>query len=109
MNEREPVVYISGPITDVPRYCEAFAEAEDDLVASGFIPLNPSRLPGGMSNEQYMTINIAQINVADAIYFLPGSYKSAGAMLEHHYASYIGKPTFHNIKELKGHFKEANQ
>ena len=87
MNEREPVVYISGPITDVPRYWEAFEEAEDDLVVSGFIPLNPARLPRGLSNEQYMTINIAQIHAADAIYFLPGSYKSAGAVLEHHYAS----------------------
>lgn len=102
---RKPVIYISGPITGVERYWEAFEAAENKLQAAGFAPLSPAWLPGGMSNEQYMTINIAQIHAADAIYFLPGSYKSAGAVLEHHYASYIGKPTFHNINELKEFFE----
>lgn len=85
------VFYISGPITGVERYWEAFEAAEDALVAQGHIVLNPAKLPDGMTKQQYMLINIAQITAADVVYFLPGWQASEGARLEHAYCEYIGK------------------
>ena len=85
------VFYLSGPITGVERYWEAFEAAEDALVTQGHIVLNPAKLPDGMTKQQYMLINIAQITAADVVYFLPGWQASAGARLEHAYCEYIGK------------------
>lgn len=85
------VVYISGPITGVDKYWEAFEDAEEKLEALGYIALSPSRLPLGMTNEQYMTIDLAMINAADKVYFLPGWENSRGATLERAYCEYIGK------------------
>lgn len=95
------VVYISGPITGVPRYWEAFEKAEDDLSAAGFIPLSPSRLPEGLSNEQYMRIDLAMIDSADAVLFLRGWSGSKGACLEFEYSRYTGKPIADCILMLK--------
>lgn len=85
------VFYISGPITGVERYWEAFEAAEDALVAQGHAVLNPAKLPEGMTKKQYMQINFAQIDAADVVYFLPGWQASAGARLERAYCDYIGK------------------
>jgi len=88
---KKSVFYISGPITGVERYWEPFMAAEEALVAAGHIVLNPAKLPEGMTKQQYMLINIAQITAADAVWFLPGWQSSAGARLERAYCDYIGK------------------
>lgn len=108
--EREPAVYISGPITGVERYWEAFEEAAHELIAAGFIPLSPAWLPEGLTEAQYMEINLAMLNAADAVYFLPRYRESRGAMVEYRYAKYIRKPNTGDIEELKKlFFKEAKQ
>jgi hypothetical protein len=89
---KNQVVFISGPITGVPNYWEAFERAEDDLTALGYIPLSPSRLPGGMSEAAYMRICLAMIDSADAVLFLPGSSSSLGANCEREYCRKTGKP-----------------
>ena len=100
MGEKK-VVYIAGPISGVEKYWEAFEKADDALQAAGFIGLSPSRLPWGMTREQYMRICFAMLDSADAVLFLPGSYNSQGAMLEYNYCGYIGKPCVHSIEELR--------
>lgn len=85
------VVYISGPITGVEKYWEAFEKAEEMLEGMGYIALSPSRLPQGMTDEQYMRIDLAMIDAADAVYFLPGWENSRGAKLERAYCEYTGK------------------
>lgn len=90
--ERKKVVYIAGPITGVENYWEAFEQAEEDLDSLGYIPLSPSRLPKGMTNEQYTRIDFAMIDSADAVLFLEGWERSEGSCLEYQYCKYIGKP-----------------
>lgn len=98
---QKKVVFISGPITDVPRYWEAFEKAEDELTARGFIALSPSRLPYGMTNAQYSRICLAMIDSADAVLFLPGYGGSHGATVEYKYVRYAGKPHGTSINELE--------
>lgn len=98
---KKKVVYISGPITGVKKYWEAFELAEDNLTAAGFIPLSPARLPAGLSKAQYMRIDLAMIDSADAVYQLPGWACSNGAFLECGYCGYTDKPTAESIGELK--------
>lgn len=99
-------VYIAGPITGIKNYWEPFEKAEDVLSGMGFTVLTPTRLPGGMSNAQYMRMCLAMIDAADAVLFLPDFDISAGARLEMAYCNYINKPavvTFAGIEvELAG-------
>lgn len=102
------VIYIAGPITGVPRYWEAFEDAEDELIALGYIPLSPAHMPSGLENEKAMRICLAMIDVADAVLFLPGSLRSRGASLEHRYCEYTGKPWARGINELEEALKNGS-
>lgn len=85
------VVYISGPISGVENYKAPFDVAKGHLEELGYAVLNPAELPEGMTKEQYMRINFAQIDAAHVVYFLPGWQNSRGATLERAYCEYIGK------------------
>lgn len=100
MNSKK-VVFISGPITGVNKYWEAFEKMEDELIALGFIPISPSRLPEGLTEAQYARINLATIDAADAVIFLSGWPHSRGARLEYEYCGYTNKPIFDDPMRLK--------
>lgn len=84
-------VYISGKISGDPEYKAKFERAKSELQGVGGVVLNPAELPEGLSQEDYMRINFAMIDAADAVLFLPDWTESAGARLEHAYCEYIYK------------------
>ena len=91
MENNKKVVFISGPITGVENYWEAFEKVEEMLENLGYIALTPSRLPHGMSNAQYTRICMSMIDSADAVVFLNDWEDSEGARLEWDYCGYINK------------------
>lgn len=104
-------IYLSGPITGVPHYWEPFETAEDLVEGLGYTVITPTRLPQGMDNSQYMRICLAMIDSADAVLFLQGWSKSAGARLELAYVNYVSKPAvfMEYSKDLKYDLKEATK
>ena len=106
---KQKVVYIAGPITGVENYWEAFEQAEDDLSAIGYIPLTPTRLPRGMSNDQYMRITLAMMDSADAVLFLQGWEHSKGATLEHTCAEYTRKPFVYQRRPVFGNTQTVEE
>lgn len=93
------VVYLSGPITGVIEYWKPFERADDALTRHDVAVLNPSALPKGMTNEQYMRICFSMIDSADLVLFLPGWQDSDGATLEMQHCMYTGKRRAFSIVE----------
>lgn len=85
-------IYIAGRIAGDQNYKSKFAEVEEYYKKQGHVVLNPATLPSGLSPADYMRINFAQIDVADAVSFLPDTINSEGALLEKNYCDYTGKP-----------------
>ena len=75
------IYYIAGRITGNPDYKEEFERAAREIARldPGAVILNPAVLPEGLSNEGYMRICFAMLDVAETVVFLPGSEKSDGA------------------------------
>ena len=95
------VVYLSGPITGAPYAKENFKAAEERLTEMGFIVLNPTKLPKGLTNEQYMRIDFAMLDSADGIFYLPHAERSPGSVVEAIYCDYIKKPQFYTFEALR--------
>lgn len=86
-------IYISGSITGTERYRERFMEAEARLNKKGYRVINPAELsavmPQDTNYEEYMTVCMAALSTAQAIYMLEGWENSRGANRELGYA--LGK------------------
>ena len=83
-------VYLAGPIRGVPDYKERFAENRSFYEQCGLAVLDPSGLPEGMEQSDYMRICIAMLQSADFVQMLPGWEESEGATLEKAYADMVG-------------------
>lgn len=84
-------IYVAGKITDFPDFKEKFEAAEDRLTCQEHVVLNPAKLPHGFTQEEYMHMCFAMIDVCDAVYFLNNWQDSIGAMQEYAYAVKNGK------------------
>lgn len=100
MGEKK-VVYIVGRTHGVEKYWEAFEKAEDDLTAAGFIPLSPARLPWNMNEAKTRQVQLAMMQAADAVLFLPDWNKSAIGQVEMCLCKYLGKPHATKIENLE--------
>lgn len=93
MAGKSKVIYLSGPITEDPDYKKKFNNVEALLSGGlGHKVLNPAVLPAGMTEAQYMRIDLAMLDSADVVVFLPGWAESRGACLEWSYCRKTGKP-----------------
>lgn len=99
-------VYISGPITKgchIRNFSQA-AEAQTQLIRSGFAPLNPMlsmMLPGAwhIEHHHWIEADIPWVVCADAVLRLPG--ESTGADMETEAAKKHGIPIFTTIHSLE--------
>ncbi len=85
---RKSVAYIAGKITGDRNYKTKFADAQEGLERHGYIVLNPSWMPQGLANEQYMRMCFAMIDSADDVFMLDDWKDSEGARLEYEYCMY---------------------
>lgn len=83
--------YISGRITGDPDYKRKFAAHAEELTQAGYKVMSPAALPEGLHPAEYMRIDLAMIDAADVVVFLPDWEESMGAILEHDYCAYTGK------------------
>ena len=87
--------YISGAVTNNPRYIEDFNDAETTLKAMGYDVINPVTINEillsdfKVNTRQLMSLDFRLIDLCDGIYMLKSWEKSCGAHEELGYA--IGK------------------
>lgn len=80
-------IYIAGKITGLENYKELFSKAANKLKDKGYSVMNPAVLEGGkFTQDDYMHVCYAMIDVCNSVYFLNNWKDSKGANLEHKYA-----------------------
>lgn len=89
-------LYLAGPMTGIQNdNRNSFNKAEFHL--TGFIEhvvLNPTRLPAGLEQHEYMDICCAMVRASDGIVLLDGWENSEGATAEYYLAKKLGKKVF---------------
>lgn len=84
-------IFISGKITGDSNYKEKFNKIASKLESQGHIVFNPSILPFGLTNEEYIKIGFSMLECCDSIFMLKDWKDSRGATLEYQYAKYCDK------------------
>lgn len=82
-------IYISGGISGVENYREAFSKTHEELIKGGHDVVNPALYADALpklSYEEYMKVGLYFLSMCDAIYMLKGWENSRGANREYGYA-----------------------
>jgi hypothetical protein len=83
-------------MTGLPEFNRpAFHGAESELGEEGYTVLNPAILPNGLTQAEYMDIDLAMLKCADAIYLLEDWVTSKGARAELALAEKLGLQVFY--------------
>lgn len=86
IKKKQPLkIYLSGPITNDPNFVDHFQEHAKKLRDKGYIVLDPTvwaRESVKLEYEEYMKLDLAMLEICDAIYMLPGWSNSRGALIE---------------------------
>ena len=84
-------VYICGPMTGYEDFNrQAFNDAAKEVVRVGNVPLNPAILPDGLTQAEYMAIDLQMLQMCDVLWALTGWHESAGAKAEIALAEKLG-------------------
>lgn len=96
---KRPVIYLSGRITGKPNYKRDFAKAERFLRGKGFDVINPCKACefDFFEYEDFMHVDFALIDIADAVFMLHDWVYSTGAHREQCYAMSLGKMVIYHI------------
>ena len=106
-------VYISGPITGVPEgeFKRAFFRAYDELKTKGYNPMLPPGMVGNeydMEYDEFMVLDLALLELCDAIYLLEGWEKSDGATEELNFAAQHRKEILFEDKNERSESDESD-
>lgn len=95
-------IYLSGPITDNPKYRDQFGGAAKELRRQGALVMNPAVLPGWVAWEEAMSIGYAMLESCDTIFMLSGWKESKGARLERKWALQKGMDIIYAREARRG-------
>lgn len=86
------LVYVSGPIKDVPDHQTAFLRGCDAMRDAGHEPINPCELDHAddATYEDFMREDIRALLDCGAVFMLDGWERSVGARTEHLVAAVCG-------------------
>lgn len=104
------MIYISGPITGCDDFQVRFAKAQAELEKRGQKVVNPALLPlvmPGATYDQYMSIDLALMDMCSAVRMLNGWEQSHGATMEYGYA--MGKDMIILFEKDLGEWKCTTQ
>lgn len=101
-------IYVAGKISYYPEFKDHFGREVKKLQDAGHTVLDPSTLPAGLTQQEYMSICCSMVFVADALYMLNGWEDSQGACVEHNLALKSGKQVFYEgaLEFYKGELPE---
>ena len=94
-NHRKEMAYISGGMSGVANFEEAFNDAAATLRDEGLAVCNPAETSvvlGKLTHEQFLRFDIARVLEADVVFVLDDWQESVGATGEVHMAQLIGTP-----------------
>lgn len=97
----EDIVYVAGPMRgyeflNLPKFHKMAKHLQKKY---GCTVLNPASTPGGLTDEQYIKIDIEFVFASTAIMLLKGHENSLGANVEYALARYRGIKILHEADE----------